>query len=193
MLYCSHANTILRSISASSFLCKTASRQQIKSTVIFVTQILISIMSLLILQVESKAFSSLNAARSFLTTLDLEKKYSTQKQIVDQLNSLHQNVKDALVNFFDYVIRDRFWASFLITAQFKKNWRSINRVVAEARRERNRLQEVKNSILRRWEDVAASELQNRSYHHLNQLRKMFMTMTYAETRKLITVRTSERV
>jgi hypothetical protein len=167
MFYCSHANTMLRSISASFFLCKTASRQQIKFTVIFVAQILISIMSSLILQVESKAFSSLDAARTFLTTLDLEKKYSTQKQIVDQLSSLHQNVRDALVNFFDYMIRDRFWANFLITAQFEKDWRSINRVVAEIRRERNRLQEVKDFILRRWEDVAASELQNRFYHYFN--------------------------
>jgi hypothetical protein len=75
---------------------------------IFITQILISIMSSLIFQVESKTFSSINAARTFFTTLNLEKKYSTQKQIIDQLNSLHQNVRDALMNFFDYVIRDRF-------------------------------------------------------------------------------------
>jgi CII-binding regulator of phage lambda lysogenization HflD len=65
-------------------------------------------MSSLILQIELKAFSLLNAARTFLTTLDLEKKYSTQKQIVDQLSNLHQNVKDTLIDFFDYVIRDRF-------------------------------------------------------------------------------------
>jgi hypothetical protein len=102
------------------------------------------------------------------------------------LNRLHQNVRDALVNFFNYVIRDRFWASFLITTQFEEDWRLINRVVAEIRREKNRLQEVKNSILCKWRDVATSELQNRSYHHLNQLRKMFMTMIYAKTKKLIT-------
>jgi hypothetical protein len=30
-----------------------------------------------------------------------------------------------------------------------------------------------------------SELQNRFYHHLNQLKKMFMTMIYAKARKLI--------
>jgi hypothetical protein len=88
---------------------------------IFITHILISIMSSLILQVESKAFSSLDAARTFLTTLNSEEKYSTQKQIVDQLNSLHQNVKDVLIDFFDYVIRDQFLASFLITIQFEED------------------------------------------------------------------------
>jgi hypothetical protein len=90
------------------------------------------------------------------------------------------------MNFFNYVIRDQFWASFLITVQFEEDWRSINHIIAKVKRERNRLQEVKNSILRKWRDVAASELKNRFYHYFNQLRKMFMTMTYAETRKLIT-------
>jgi hypothetical protein len=133
LLYCPHADTVLRPISASSFLCKTASRQQIKPTVTFVAQIPIPIMSSLILQVGSEAFSSLDAARTFLTTLGPEEKYSAQKQIADQLNSLHQNVGDALVDFFDYVVRDRSWASFLTTAQFEEDWRPINRVVAEVR------------------------------------------------------------
>ena len=121
----------------------------------------------LIVQVEFESFAFLKIVIAFLATLSSIEKYTTQRQIADQLSKLRQDVEDAIMKFFDYVMQDRFWVTLLTHVEFEEDWQLIRQIVIEIRQKRNKLTKAKKSVLSKWNEIIATKIENWFYHHLN--------------------------
>ena len=97
----------------------------------------------LIVRVEFESFAFLKIVIAFLAILSSIEKYTTQRQIADQLSKLRQKVEDAIMKFFDYVIQNRCWVILLTHVEFEKDWQLIQQIVIEIRQERNKLTKTK--------------------------------------------------
>ena len=106
-------------------------------------------------------------------------RYAAQQEVADQIIHFRQFLNDQLSNFLVYVIDNRAWTEILIQNEFQKQWTNFYRIAVEAKSDRNRIDEIKLTIFRKWKKMQLN-LNEKSFHYINNLRRLILRTIYFE-------------
>ena len=106
-------------------------------------------------------------------------RYAIQQKIADQTIHFWQFLNNQLLSFLIYVTNNRTWIEVLIQNEFQKQWTNFYRIAVKAKSDRNRIDEIKLTIFRKWKKMQLN-LNKKLFHYINNLRRLILRTIYFE-------------